>query len=248
MKLIALVLILVLTPFLSASVTIATSANVSYAIKALIEDFSKLEPDNKIETILASSGKLTTQIEKGAPYDLFLSADMSYPHKLDQDGFTITKPKVYAYGTLVLMSFKGVKLDQNVSKTLLDNNIKKIAVANPKTAPYGKATKELLENLHFYEKLKNNFIYGDSISNAFVYTQRAADVGFVAKSLLYAPKLSHLKEGTHWIDLNQTLYNPIAQGVVLLKNASNNQEAKNFYNYLFSKRARAIFKKFGYEE
>ncbi len=246
MRSVLLVLLLVLTPFLHATVTVAGAANVSFVVKALIEDFHKKHPDIKVNTVLSSSGKLTAQIEKGAPYDLFLSADMRYPQKLYKDGFALTKPKIYAKGALVLITFKGAKLDKNITKTLTHQSIKKIAVANPKTAPYGRAAKELLENMHLYEKLKSKFIYGESISNTFVYAQKAADVGFVAKSLLLSPNFSHLKEGVDYIEPSHELYTPISQGIVLLKYAKNNEEAKKFYDYLFSTSAKNIFQRFGY--
>lgn len=239
-----LFIVSLLTLSLQAStITIAVSANVSYAIKPLIKAFEKNHKDIKVQTVIGSSGKLTAQILHSAPYTLFMSADISYPQKLYTKGFALTPPHIYAKGKLVLLS----KKPQNYKKglnLLEDKTIKKIAIANPKTAPYGRATKEALTKVGLYKKLHSKFIYGESIGQTFIYTMRATDVGIVAKSLLFSEKLKNLQEGKNYIDIDSNLYTPISQGVVLLKKAD--EKTKLFYEFLFTKEVKDIFKSYGY--
>jgi len=245
MKIMA-VLILFFTLLNAGSVKVAVAANVSYSIKALAKDFNKQHPNTKVEINIGSSGKLSAQIMQNAPYDIFMSADMGYPEALYSKGLTIDEPKVYANGSLALFT---KRTDINISKGLsiiLDDNIKRVAVANPKTAPYGVATQEALKNSKLYDKSKSKFIYGQSIGQTLTYTLTAADVGFVAKSMLLSDKLSQYKKGKNWIDVPTNLYTPTKQGIVLIKRAKDNSDAKAFYDYLLSNRAKEIFKKFGY--
>ncbi len=230
----------------AGTIKVAVAANVSYAIKALIKDFNKQNSNIKIEINIGSSGKLTAQIMQNAPYDIFMSADMGYPEALYSKGLAVDKPKVYANGSLALFTKRN---DVNVSKGLsviLDSNIKRVAVANPKTAPYGVATRQALKNAKLYDKAESKFIYGQSIGQTLTYTLTAADIGFVAKSTLLSDKLSQYKKGKNWIDVPLNLYTPTKQGIVLIKRAKDNAEAKAFYNYLLSDRAKIIFRKYGY--
>nr|WP_072679711.1 molybdate ABC transporter substrate-binding protein [Arcobacter sp. LA11] len=242
--------ILLITLFLVGSlfaekINIAVAANVSYAINDLIKEFNKTNPDTKVRVTLGSSGKLTAQIKHGAPYDLFMSANMKYPDSLYKDNITITKPLVYAQGSLAILSSKPRDFSKGFN-LLKEDSIKRIAVANPKTAPYGIATKQALENANIYKTLKKKFIYGESISQTVSYTVTAADIGFIAKSSLYSPKMSKYKEDINWISLDTKLYTPISQGIVILKKAKNNKEVRAFYDFILSNKAKKIFKDFGY--
>ena len=242
-----ILLFFIITTFsFAGTIRVAVAANVSYAIDTLIKDFNTQNSDIKVEVNIGSSGKLTAQIMQNAPYDIFMSADMGYPEALYTKGLSVGEPKVYAYGSLALFSKRN---DVNVSKGLsiiLDNNIKRVAVANPKTAPYGVATQEALKNAKLYDKTKSKFIYGQSIGQTLTYTLTAANIGIVAKSTLMSDKLSQYKKGKNWIDVPLNLYTPTKQGIVLIKRAKDNANAKAFYTYLLSDRAKEIFKKFGY--
>jgi molybdate transport system substrate-binding protein len=230
----------------SKSITIAVSANVSYAIDSLIQEFNKQYPNIKVHTTTSSSGKLTAQIVYGAPFDIFMSANMKYPNTLYDKNLAITKPKVYAKGTLAL--FSKTKRDFSNYKDILTNtNIKKIAISNFKIAPYGIAGKEFLTNINLYEKLKPKFVYGDSVSQTVSYSVRVCDVGLIATSALYSSKMSMYKQNENWIKLNSKLYNPIKQGIVILKYAKNNKNARLFYDFILSEKAKDIFKQFGYK-
>ena len=241
MKKILLGLLLGSTLFAN-SINIAVAANVSYAIEELINEFNKLYPNTKVNVTLGSSGKLTAQIKNGAPYDLFMSANMKYPHALYQENIAITKPKIYAKGSLSLLSTTQRSFHKGIY--LIDSMlIKKIAMANPKTAPYGKATLEALKNMNLYEKIQDKLIYGESISQTVSYALIAADVGFIAKSSLYSPTMKKYKKNVHWIDVDSKLYTPIDQGIVMLKNKKGVEE---FYNFILNSKAKTILKNYGY--
>ena len=237
-----IIIILIFNVILNAQVMVATSANVSFAINSLIKEFNKTYPNIKITPIISSSGKLTSQIINQAPFDIFLSADTFYPNKLYNLKISKTIPIIYAYGKLALFSPKKRDFSKKL-KILLNNNIKKIAIANPKTAPYGKAAFEALKRAKILNKIKNKLIFAESISQTFYYTLKAADIGIVAMSAFYSKKFSRFKKNINWIEVNQKLYSPIAQAMVLLKDKN---EAKLFFNFLQSKKAKKIFKKFGY--
>jgi len=230
---------------LAGTIKIAVAANVSYAVESLKKEFSKLYPDTKVQVILGSSGKLTAQIKKGAPYQLFMSANMKYPKTLYKDGFAVTKPIVYAQGSLAILSSKKQDFSQGIN-IVKKQKIKRIAVANPKTAPYGKAAIQALKNAKIYNDVKDKFIYAESISQTVAYTLSAADTGFVAKSALYSPKMKRYKKGINWIEIDPKLYTPINQGIVILKNGEGNCEVAAFYSFILSKRAKKIFEDFGY--
>jgi len=227
------------------TIKVAVAANVSYAINDLKKEFNKLYPDTKVQVILGSTGKLTAQIKHGAPYQILMGANMKYPEALYAEDFAVTRPLVYAQGSLAYLSSK--KRDfSSIEKLLQSDAIKKIAVANPKTAPYGIATAEALKNAKLYELLKSKFVYGESISQTVTYATKATDLGFIAKSSLFSPHMSHFKKGENWADVDSKLYTPIDQGIVILKKGESSAEVAAFYAFMFSKRARVIFEKFGY--
>lgn len=230
----------------AGDITIAVAANVSYAIEALKKEFNVIYPETNVQVILGSSGKLTAQIKHGAPYTLFMSADMKYPEALFSDKIAVTKPIVYAQGALAFLSVKEKDYDANMT-VLKSEGIKKIAIANPQTAPYGIAAEEALRNAGLYEELKEKFVYGESISQTVTYATSAADIGIIAKSSLFSPQMSHFQESIHWRDINETLYTPIDQGMVILKKGEGNPEVKAFYDFILSKKAKEVLMNFGYK-
>jgi len=246
MKIKSLILMLIFTTCsMAGTINIAVAANVSYAIKELKKEFNKLYPDTKVQVTLGSTGKLTAQIKNGAPYQLFMAADMRYPQALYDDGTALTRPIIYAQGSLAYISRK--KRDFSKKMNLLQNrDIKKIAVANPKTAPYGIAAVEAMKNSGIYESVKDKFVYAESISQTVSYAVTATDIGLIAKSSLFSPKMKRFKKGINWTEVDTKLYTPIDQGIVLLKKGEKNCEAASFYTFMLSKKAKNILKKFGY--
>jgi len=225
---------------------VAVAANTSYVMEDLKKAFYLLHPKITLDIILGSSGKLTAQIMHGAPYDIFMSANMKYPDTLYEAKSAITKPVVYAKGALALLSVNIQDFSRGIA--ILENpKIHKIAIANPKTAPYGVAAKEALENAKLYEKIKSKFVYGESISQTVTYATTAADIGIVAKSSLFSPHMVTYKKEKHWVDVNASLYTPIDQGMVILKAGEENAEVKAFYDFMLSTEAKAILKRYGYK-
>ena len=245
MKQIFLTLFFLLTVLKAGEIRIAVAANVSYAIEPLIEAFNSVHPETKVSVILGSSGKLTAQISHGAPYDLFLSANMKYPEALYKNGEAVIKPVVYAQGSLALFSVNEQDLSKGMA-LLKDEKVKRIAVANPKTAPYGVAAEEALKNAKVYDAVKEKLIYGESISQTVSYAVTATDMGIIAKSSLFSPRMSKYIQGKYWTDVDPKLYRPIDQGMVLLKYGSDNSEARVFYDFMLGKDAKKILLDFGY--
>lgn len=185
-------------------------------------------------------------MKNGAPFDLFFSADMKFPEALYAEKLAVTKPVVYASGALAMMSVKGLDLSKGLS-ILTDAKVGKVAIANPKTAPYGTATVEAFKNAKVYDAIESKLVFGESISQTVQFATTAADVGFVNKSAFYSDKMKAYKEGKEWVSVDPKLYTPIAQGVVVLKQAQNNAEAKAFYDFVLTNaKAKAILKDFGY--
>ena len=242
-----LIIIAFLASTLSASsINIAVAANVSYAIDELKKEFSKTNPNINVRVTLGSSGKLTAQIKNGAPYELFMSANMKYPDALYADALATTKPIIYAQGSLAYLSAKKRDFSKGILM-LKDKSISKIAMANPKTAPYGKAAVQAMKNAKVYKDVKKKLVYAESISQTVAYAVTATDLGFVAKSSLYSPKMTRFKKGINWSDVDAKLYTPINQGIVMLKASNNNKDVKAFYDFILSKKAKEIFQNYGYQ-
>jgi molybdate transport system substrate-binding protein len=226
------------------TLTIAVAANVQYAFDDLQAAFRK-ETGHELKPVYNSSGKFAAQIMNGAPFDVFLSADMEYPEKLHREGFAATPPKVYAYGALVLWTMKDVNL-ANWQTLLAGPMVGKIAVTNPKTAPYGRETMKALAHFKLDEVLRPKLVFGESISqtNQYIHS-RAADAGFTAKSVVVAPEM---KGQGKWIDLPKESYQPIAQGIVVLKYGQQNHPklAQQFHDFVLSAKSRAILERYGY--
>jgi molybdate transport system substrate-binding protein len=239
------ILLLTAAALMASEIKIAVAANVSYAIDELKAAFAKSHPDTKVQVMLGSSGKLTAQIKNGAPFGLFMAANMKYPNALYHDKIATTKPIVYAQGALAYLSVKPLDFSKGIA-LLSAKNMGKIAVANPKTAPYGKAAIEAMKNGKVYESVKDKFVFAESISQTVTYAITAADIGFIAKSSLYSPKMAQYKENVNWSAVEPELYTPIKQGIVLLKNGSDNPEYRAFYDFILGEKAKEIFKRYGY--
>ena len=246
MRRVAFVLVVCVGTLFGSSARIAVAANVSYAIEALKSAFVHAHPTSNLQISLGSSGKLSAQIQNGAPYDLFLSADMKYPKALYKEGMALSQPVVYAQGSLSLLSVRPRDFSKNIA-LLVAPSIQKVAVANPKTAPYGKAALEALRNAHIYMQIRSKLLYGESVSQTLLYTLKAADVGIVATSLLYAPQMKRYIHGRNWVEVDSSLYKPIEQGMILLRHAKRNKTAEEFFAFMQSPQAVEILRSFGYQ-
>jgi len=225
------------------TLTIAASANMQYAMEELIARFEE-ESGISCELIVGSSGKLTAQIVEGAPFDLFFSADMKYPRAIYEKGLTSGPPRIYAYGHLVFWSLDpGLELTK---EGLMGEELRHIAVANPETAPYGRAAEDLLRGMGVYEKIESKLVFGESVAqtNQFILSG-TAEVGITARSVVSAPEA---RGKGQWREADVTLYEPIAQGLVHLKQNDPEKEkwAREFDDFLRSQTAIDILHKFGY--
>jgi molybdate transport system substrate-binding protein len=232
------------SPLVAGQVTITAASDLQYAMKDIIAAFEMKNPGDNISAVYGSSGKAVSQIENGAPYDMFFSADISYPEKLRKSGMAISEPKPYAIGRITLWVTKQSGLDVRKGiKLLSDPKVKTIAIANPEHAPYGRIAKEVLEKYKVYDNLKNKLVLGENIQQTAQFVMAgAADAGMIAYSLVLAPALA--KEGNYYL-IPTTAHQPIVQGYVLLKLATGNTAAAKFEQFIASPAARAIFKTYG---
>lgn len=224
---------------------VAVAANAQFVGQALKQAFEKKYPA-KVELVVSSSGKLTAQIENGAPYAVFLSADMRYPQDLHEKGFAVDTPRAYALGSLVLWSLKKLPGGQGAG-ILAGKGFRTIALANPATAPYGVAAVQCMKKEGIYARVKNKLVYGESIAQVNQYLlMGVADIVFTARSVVEAP---NLKNKGYWTALPPSSYSPLSQGAVILKTAKGNvlTAAKNFYRFLFSQEGRSILRAYGYK-
>lgn len=225
------------------SLTIAAASDLGFAIKELVADFKKKQPDAEISLILGSSGKFYHQILNGAPYDLYFSADIAYPEKLLDSGHAVGEVSLYATGRIVLWS-RQIDVKTLRAQALLHESVKKIAIANPEHAPYGARAKEFLQSNAMWQKVEPNLVYGENISQAANYAlMGGADIGIIALSLAVAPTMAD--KGSFWL-IPSEMHQPLEQGYVLLKRAENNPLQKAFRNYLKSDEALKIFSKYGF--
>ncbi|QEM67845.1 molybdate ABC transporter substrate-binding protein [Geobacter sp. FeAm09] len=233
------------TSALAGEVSITAAADLQYAMKDIIAAFEARNPGDKVNVVFGSSGKALSQIENGAPYDIFFSADIGYPQKLKKSGAAISEPKPYAIGRIVLWATKRSGIDVNKGiNALFDPKVKKIAIANPLHAPYGRIAQEVMEHYKVYDKVKSKVVLGENIQQTAQFIQSgAADIGFVAYSLALSQTMS--KEGNYFL-LPATAHKEIIQGYVLLKPAAKNATAAKFEKFTASSEARTIFKRYGF--
>lgn len=225
---------------------IAAASDLQFALPELAADFEK-QSGTTVALTFGSSGTFVSQIQNGAPFDLFFSADSAYANKLIETNFA-EKQSFYIYGIghLVLWLPKDSPLaNQPLGwKILLDNRIRKIAIANPAHAPYGKAAVEALKHAGVYDQLQPKLVSGDNVSQAAQFAQSgAADVALISLSQAVAPAL---KDGLHW-QVPAADYSPLEQAVVLLSASKEKTAAANFLAYLKSNAAKSILARFGFQ-
>jgi len=195
-----------------------------------------------IEVIYGSSGNAFTQISNGSPFDLYFSADIIYPLKLKEAGLTLTDPKLYAIGRMVLWS---ASLDvSNGLSVLADKPNIKIATANPEHAPYGQRALEVLKFFRLYEKVEKQLIFGENISQAAQFCLIGnVDAGLIALSLVLSPSMSN--QGKYFL-IDEKSHQPLEQAYVILTHAKENKLAFAFAKFVSSQPARVIFEKYGF--
>jgi molybdate transport system substrate-binding protein len=222
---------------------VAVAANFSAPMQQIAVSFQK-DTGHQLKMSFGATGGIYAQIKNGGPFDVFLSADQITPQKLEAEGLGVAATRFnYAIGQLVLWSKQDGLVDDK-GQVLRSKNIQRIAMANPKLAPYGVAAWETMTALGLLEELKPKVVQGDNIAQTyqFVSTQNA-QVGFVALSQVFAN--GQLTSGSAWI-VPPNLYKPIRQDVILLKNGKDNSAAKALLIYLKGEKAKAVMKSYGY--
>lgn len=237
------IIVLFSTASFAGKITLAAAADLKFAMDDIAVEFRRDNPYDTVEIVFGSSGKFYTQIREGAPFDLFFSADISYPRGLVDSGFAASKEVLYALGRIVLWSttFDASKW---TLQSLLGSEIHRVAIANPKHAPYGKRAEEALRASGVWEKIEPKLVYGENISITSQYVQTGnAQAGIIALSLAMSPSLS--KQGGYWL-VPDRLHEPLEQGFIITKRAGGNSTAKKFSEYMRTKKARAIMVKYGF--
>jgi molybdate transport system substrate-binding protein len=212
---------------------VAAAADLQYAMQDVAARFER-ETGKKVHLIFGSSGNFFQQIQNGAPFDMFFSANLDYPKKLDAAGL-IEKESYYPYaqGRIVLWVLKGSKINLTSGlKILVDPSVDKIAVANPLHAPYGQAAVSAMQREGVYEKVKAKFVLGENVSQtASFVVSGSADIGIVALSLALSPTM---KDKGRYNEIPADEYPPIEQACVILKSSKNREIAQQFLSYFKS--------------
>ena len=241
--LLAVSCLLVATTVHAEKITIAAAADLKYAMDEIVAGFRKGQPAHEIDVVYGSSGKFHTQIRQGAPYDLFFSADISFPRELARQGLAAGEVRPYAVGRIVLWS-AGMDATKMTLADLVDPKITRIAIANPKHAPYGKRAEEALRSAGVWDKLQPKLVFGENIAQTAQYVQSGnAQIGILALSLVINPELS--KQGGYYL-IPEKLHNPLEQGYVITKPGADKQLARQFADFMGSKQARGIMTKYGF--
>jgi molybdate transport system substrate-binding protein len=239
---------LILSPPVRAEseLTIAAAADLQYAMRALVQGFGR-QSGAHVRLVLGSSGNLTTQIEHGAPFDLFFSADVDHPAKLQQEKLIEPGSLVrYAVGQLVAYVPKNSTLDfdHNGLGALAAPSVRKIAIANPRFAPYGRAAVAALRHAGLYETLEARLVLGEDVSQTTQFVVSGnAQAGLTALSLMFAPGTQ--ERGRYWI-VPARDYPPLEQAAVIVARSGEKQLAHAFLQYIEGPEGRAIFARYGF--
>ncbi len=239
-----IIAVLPLTPLAAEEVQIAVASNFSAPARKICDVFER-KTGHKVIISYGSTGKLYAQIKNGAPFEIFLSADVETPEKLIEEKLSASHtPYRYATGRLVLWSSSPGYIDSK-GIILQKGNFEHLAIANPKLAPYGRAAVEVLRKLGLIEKIKPGLVQGENITQAYQFISSGnAQLGFLALSQLI-DNSGEIRRGSYWI-VPANLYSPLHQAGILLKAGENNRAAIDFFQFLKSPGAKKIIQKSGY--
>jgi molybdate transport system substrate-binding protein len=236
-------------PAFATEILVAAAADLNFAIKDIIAEFEQ-KTGHHVKLSLGSSGNFYSQISNGAPFELYFSADIGFPRKLEEAHLTVPNTLFpYAVGRIVVWVPKDSPIDvQQLGITsLLDPSIKKIAIANPKHAPYGRAAVAALKHFDLYDKVEEKFVLGENISQTAQFVQSGnADIGIIALALAVAPSLK--EAGRYW-EIPLTAYPRMEQGGVILETARKNgnlEVVKQFADWMTAPTGREVLKRYGF--
>jgi molybdate transport system substrate-binding protein len=243
---IAIVVSMLVVPLGGAQeITVAAAADLQFAFQDVAARFQK-DTGKNVKLIFGSSGNFFTQIQNGAPFDLFFSADIDYPKKLEAAG--LTEPGTlyqYATGKIVIWVPNESKLDlAHGLGVLLDPTLKKIALANPEHAPYGRAAVAAMKHENVYDKVSGKFVLGENISQAASFVASgSADIGIVALSLALAPAM---KGKGRYVEISTDDYPPLEQAAVILKSSQHKELARQFIEFLKTPHILELLRNYGF--
>jgi molybdate transport system substrate-binding protein len=226
-------------------IRVAAAADLQFAMQDVAAQFGK-QAGTKVNVTYGSSGNFFSQIQNGAPFDLFFSADIDYPRKLEAAG--LAEPGTlyeYGVGRIVIWTSADAKVDvaRDGWEALLDPSVQKISIANPEHAPYGRAAVAAMQKAGIYEQVKAKLVYGENISQAAQFVQSGnAQAGIVAMSLAVSPGM---KDGKRW-EIPADVHPAIEQGAIVLKSAKNKEQARAFLEFVKSETGRATLAKYGF--
>lgn len=224
--------------------TIAAASDLRFALDEIVKVFSDKHPQHgaNVSVIYGSSGRMTTQIINGAPFDIFFSADIAFPQRLHAQGLTATDPAVYAIGRLVLWS---ARLDAS-SLTLADlarDDIRRIAIAQPAHAPYGMRAREALQSVGVWEAVEPKLVFGENIAQAAQMAESgAADVGIIALSLALFPSM----QAHNYQLIDDSLHNPLTQGYVVTRRGADKASVRHFADFMETDVVHDIMTRYGF--
>ncbi len=231
---------------LAQEISVAAAADLQFAMQDIATRFQK-ETGKTVKATYGSSGNFLQQIQNGAPFDVFFSANLDYPKKLEAAGLTERGSySEYARGKIVIWVPSSSKIDLSPGvRALLDPSVKKIAIANPLHAPYGQAAVAAVKHENIYDKVKDKFVLGENISQtASFVVSGAADIGIVALSLALSP---NMKAKGRYVEVPTTDYPPIEQACVILRSAKNKKVAEQFLAFVKTPAIRDVLRSYGFD-
>lgn len=229
------------------TVSVAAASDLKFALDEVIKDYKEKHPRTSIKVTYGSSGNFFTQLTQGAPFDLYFSADIEYPRRLFEQGLADKESEfLYGVGQIVVWVRNDSPLD--VEKlgigALLDPTARKVAIANPQHAPYGRAAEAALKSLDVYEQVKERLVLGENIAQTAQFVESgAADVGMIALSLAVAPELR--EKGRYWL-VPLDAYPTIEQGGVIMNRAVDCEATASFRDFVAGPRGREILAHYGF--
>lgn len=224
-------------------ITVAAASDLKFAMDEIVATFVKARPGDTVDVVYGSSGKFHTQIQQGAPYDLYFSADIAFPRELAKAGLASSEVRPYAFGRIVLWS-ASLDASKMTLAHLADPKITRVAIANPKHAPYGKRTVEALQASGLWEKVEPKLVYGENIAQTAQFVRTGnAQIGVIALALAINPELA--RQGGYSL-IPDKLHEPLEQGFIITRHAKGNALAKRFADYMGTKAARAVMTRYGF--
>jgi molybdate transport system substrate-binding protein len=231
----------------NAVVRVAAAADLKFAFDEIIDAFRRPHPEIELQVSYGSSGNFYAQLSNRAPFDIFFSADMDYPRRLIHDG--LAPPETvftYGVGRLVVWVTREspIALEKLGIQALLDPKVSKIAIANPRHAPYGRASEEAMRRLGVYDKVKNRLVYGDNVMQAFQFIESsAAEIGIVSYSLAMAPPM---RDKGRFFEIPLDAFPRLEQGGVILSWSEDRAAADALRAFVLSEEGKAILRRYGF--